>query len=152
MAEKLRRQQQNSFAKICQKFAKNLPILLICRRVRPAGGAAGARRRAARREGRRGGREGRRPGRGRAEGARPPLHRSRRARALCRFRETGARYLLTNVHCGADHGVGAAKTQFLRYAPYDYALPPFSLRRLLRVIEVNWEERTAFELFDLQAG
>ena len=58
-------------------------------------------------------------------------------RALRRFRETGAKYLLTNVHRGADHLKGAQKVGFLAYAPYDYGLPPFGLRRLAELIEVN---------------
>jgi len=69
-------------------------------------------------------------------------------RAIQRFAATGARYLLTNVHEGEDNFVGAEKTCHTTYIKYDYELPPFSLRRVARVIEYQGLN-TSFTLFEL---
>lgn len=69
-------------------------------------------------------------------------------RALQQFAQTGARYLLTNVHEGVDNFVGAEKTCHTTYIKYDYELPPFSLPKVLRVNEYQGLE-TSFTLFQL---
>jgi len=68
--------------------------------------------------------------------------------ALRRFVATGARYLLTNVHEGAENEEGYAKTCYTTYVHYDYELPPFNMRRVARVVEYQGP-RTAFSLFEL---
>jgi len=68
--------------------------------------------------------------------------------ALRRFAATGARYLLTNVHEGADNEEGNAKTCYTTYVHYDYELPPFNMRRIARIVEYQGL-RTAFSLFEL---
>jgi len=52
-----------------------------------------------------------------------------------RFRATGARYLLTSVHEGSDNALGYNKGCYTTYIKYDYELPPFSLKKLARIIE-----------------
>eukprot|EP00435_Cladocopium_sp_Y103_P007868 s1448_g2.t1 len=69
-------------------------------------------------------------------------------RALQQFAQTGARYLLTNVHEGVDNFVGAEKTCHTTYIKYDYELPPFSLPKVVRVNEYQGLE-TSFTLFQL---
>ncbi|CAJ1334749.1 unnamed protein product [Effrenium voratum] len=69
-------------------------------------------------------------------------------RALQRFAATGARFLLTNVHEGAENFLGAEKTCHTTYIKYDYELPPFSLRKVVRVVEYQGLQ-TCFALFEL---
>eukprot|EP00933_Yihiella_yeosuensis_P064611 TRINITY_DN6804_c1_g5_i2.p1 TRINITY_DN6804_c1_g5~~TRINITY_DN6804_c1_g5_i2.p1 ORF type:complete len:516 (+),score=89.26 TRINITY_DN6804_c1_g5_i2:154-1701(+) len=69
--------------------------------------------------------------------------------ALKRFAATGARYLLTNVHEGADNYEGAKKTCYTTYIHYDYELPPFNLQKVARIVEYQGV-RTSFTLFELQ--
>lgn len=69
-------------------------------------------------------------------------------RALQRFAQTGARYLLTNVHEGVNNLVGAEKTCHTTYIKYDYELPPFSLPKVARVNEYQGLD-TSFTLFEL---
>eukprot|EP00913_Durusdinium_trenchii_P016270 g15289.t2 len=71
-------------------------------------------------------------------------------RAIQRFAQTGARYLLTNVHEGVDNFVGAQKTCHTTYIKYDYELPPFSLPKVVRVIEYQGLE-TSYTLFKLNS-
>ncbi|CAE7236030.1 unnamed protein product [Symbiodinium pilosum] len=69
-------------------------------------------------------------------------------KAIQQFAATGARYLLTNVHEDVDNFVGAEKTCHTTYIKYDYELPPFSLRKVARVIEYQGLQ-TSFTLFEL---
>lgn len=52
------------------------------------------------------------------------------------------RYLVTNVHRGAPNNRGAHKGHHAHYAPYDYSLPPFNLRKICQLISINQEELT----------
>ncbi|CAE8652974.1 unnamed protein product [Polarella glacialis] len=70
--------------------------------------------------------------------------------SLRRFAATGARYLLTNVHEGADNFEGGRKTCYTTYIHYDYELPPFNMRKVASIIEYQGPG-TSFTLFDLQA-
>lgn len=65
-----------------------------------------------------------------------------------RFRETGARYLLTNVHEGSVNEEGYDKKCFTTYIKYDYELPPFNMKKITRLIEYQGLH-TSFCLFDL---
>lgn len=69
-------------------------------------------------------------------------------KALQRFRDTGARYLLTNVHEGAANEEGYAKTCYTTYIKYDYELPPFNMRKVASVIEYQGLN-TSYSLFEL---
>lgn len=69
-------------------------------------------------------------------------------RALQRFRDTGARYLLTNVHEGSANEEGSAKGCYTTYIRYDYELPPFNLKKVARVIEYQGP-RTSYSVFEL---
>jgi len=69
-------------------------------------------------------------------------------KAIQQFAATGARYLLTNVHEDVDNFVGAEKTCHTTYIKYDYELPPFSLRKIARVVEYQGLQ-TSFTLFEL---
>lgn len=68
--------------------------------------------------------------------------------AVGRFRATGARYLLTNVHHGSDNEEGSGKTCYTTYVKYDYELPPFGLRRLASIVEYQGPG-TSYALFAL---
>eukprot|EP00747_Dinoflagellata_sp_TGD_P019992 gnl/TRDRNA2_/TRDRNA2_127531_c1_seq1.p1 gnl/TRDRNA2_/TRDRNA2_127531_c1~~gnl/TRDRNA2_/TRDRNA2_127531_c1_seq1.p1 ORF type:complete len:192 (-),score=31.59 gnl/TRDRNA2_/TRDRNA2_127531_c1_seq1:39-575(-) len=70
--------------------------------------------------------------------------------ALLRMRRTGARYFLTNITRGAPNNRGAVKWTHANYAQYDYELPPFNLRKLCTLSEVNKDDWTEFAMFDLQ--
>jgi len=72
-------------------------------------------------------------------------------RTLARFRATGAKYLLTNVHQGAQNELGRRKACFTTYIRYDYELPPFNLKKLASIIEYQGP-RTSFSLFSLSAN
>ncbi|CAK9100905.1 unnamed protein product [Durusdinium trenchii] len=78
------------------------------------------------------------------------MHLEDALRAIQRFAQTGARYLLTNVHEGVDNFVGAQKTCHTTYIKYDYELPPFSLPKVVRVIEYQGLE-TSYTLFKLNS-
>lgn len=66
-----------------------------------------------------------------------------------RFRATGAKYLLTNVHEGAVNEEGYNKSCFTTYIKYDYELPPFSMKKVMRLIEYQGLN-TSFALFHLE--
>lgn len=69
--------------------------------------------------------------------------------AIRRFVATGAKYLLTNVHEGADNMEGLKKTCHTTYIKYDYSAPPFELNRIARVVEYQGLN-TSFTLYALQ--
>eukprot|EP00931_Biecheleriopsis_adriatica_P079264 TRINITY_DN52669_c0_g1_i1.p1 TRINITY_DN52669_c0_g1~~TRINITY_DN52669_c0_g1_i1.p1 ORF type:complete len:442 (-),score=56.29 TRINITY_DN52669_c0_g1_i1:19-1344(-) len=71
--------------------------------------------------------------------------------ALRNIQSTGARHLVTNVHRGSPNNRGASKGHHANYAPYDYALPPFNLRKLCRLVHINQEDWTEYALFALQS-
>mmetsp|Transcript_112734 Transcript_112734/g.352572 ORF Transcript_112734/g.352572 Transcript_112734/m.352572 type:complete len:473 (-) Transcript_112734:174-1592(-) len=70
--------------------------------------------------------------------------------ALDRFKATGARYLLTNVHEGAVNEEGYVKPCYTTYVKYDYELPPFNMKKVASVIEYQGLN-TSFSLFELNA-
>jgi len=70
-------------------------------------------------------------------------------RTLESFAQTGASYLLTNVHVGAQNEKGRNKTCFTTYIHYDYELPPFSMRKLASVVEYQGAG-TSYALFALR--
>eukprot|EP00435_Cladocopium_sp_Y103_P044849 s353_g12.t1 len=61
--------------------------------------------------------------------------------ALSAFRASGNRYLVTNIHRGAPNNQGATKGHHAHYAPYDYTLHPFNLRKLCPLLAINEEDR-----------
>merc|ERR1712106_182425 len=67
--------------------------------------------------------------------------------ALCRLRSTGAKYLLTNIARGAPNNRGALKSAHANYFPYDYSLPPFNLRKLTKLADINLEDWNEFAIF-----
>jgi len=69
-------------------------------------------------------------------------------KAMQRFRDTGARYLLTNVHEGSANEDGYAKDCYTTYVKYDYELPPFNMRKVASVIEYQGLN-TSYTLFEL---
>jgi len=69
-------------------------------------------------------------------------------KALQRFQDTGARYLLTNVHEGAANEDGYEKTCYTTYIKYDYELPPFNMRKVASIIEYQGLN-TSYTLFEL---
>eukprot|EP00434_Breviolum_minutum_P001028 symbB.v1.2.000902.t1/scaffold27.1/size414596/10 len=69
--------------------------------------------------------------------------------AVKAFQTSGARYLVTNIHRGAPNNLGASKGHHAHYAPYDYALPPFNLRKLCPLLSINKEDWTEYALFAL---
>lgn len=71
------------------------------------------------------------------------------AHAIARLRRTGSRYLMANITRGAPNFTGLHKGTHANYAQYDYALPPFNLRKLAQVAEINREDWTEFALFAL---
>jgi len=70
--------------------------------------------------------------------------------ALQHFQTTGARYFLANITRGSPNYLGARKAGHQNYVQYDFALPPFNLRKLCRLIDCNQEDWTEFALFALQ--
>eukprot|EP00930_Biecheleria_cincta_P013251 TRINITY_DN11911_c0_g1_i1.p1 TRINITY_DN11911_c0_g1~~TRINITY_DN11911_c0_g1_i1.p1 ORF type:complete len:457 (+),score=60.74 TRINITY_DN11911_c0_g1_i1:48-1418(+) len=70
--------------------------------------------------------------------------------ALCNLRSTKSRYLLTNIHRGSPNNRGASKGHHAHYAPYDYSLPPFNLKKLCALVQINQEDWTEYALFALQ--
>lgn len=68
--------------------------------------------------------------------------------ALRRFAATGARYLLTSVHEGADNSKGLNKNCFTTYIHYDYELPPFNMKKVASVIEYQGPQ-TSYTVFEL---
>lgn len=70
--------------------------------------------------------------------------------ALLHFQATGARYLLTNITRGSPNHLGAQKAGHQNFVQYDFALPPFNLRKLCRLIHCNQDDWTEFALFALQ--
>lgn len=70
--------------------------------------------------------------------------------AVCNLRSTKSRYLLTNIHRGAPNNRGAAKGAHAHYAPYDYSLPPFNLKKICPLVQINQEDWTEYALFALQ--
>ncbi|CAJ1417594.1 unnamed protein product [Effrenium voratum] len=70
--------------------------------------------------------------------------------ALRVLQSSGARYLVTNIHRGAPNNRGAAKGHHAHYAPYDYSLPPFNLRKLCPLVCINVEDWTEYALFALE--
>lgn len=77
------------------------------------------------------------------------MHLSDAMMALRRFAASKARYLLTNVHEGADNDEGNRKTCHTTYIKYDYELPPFSLKKVATITEYQGP-RTSYSLFALQ--
>eukprot|EP00929_Paragymnodinium_shiwhaense_P102041 TRINITY_DN65247_c0_g1_i1.p1 TRINITY_DN65247_c0_g1~~TRINITY_DN65247_c0_g1_i1.p1 ORF type:complete len:475 (+),score=70.98 TRINITY_DN65247_c0_g1_i1:49-1473(+) len=71
-------------------------------------------------------------------------------KAVERFRATGARYLLTNVHEGSENSLGNEKGCYTTYIKYDFSLPPFNLRRIATIIEYQGAQ-TSYSLFELNA-
>lgn len=71
-------------------------------------------------------------------------------RAVMHFQSTRAKYLVCNVTRGSRNLMGAAKGSHANYVHYDYEAPPFNLRRLAQLVEVNCKDRTEFSLFSLQ--
>lgn len=71
-------------------------------------------------------------------------------KAIQRFKDTGARLLLTNVHAGADNFLGADKACFTTYIKYDYERQPFNMTRIARIIEYQGKD-TFYDLFALQS-
>lgn len=69
--------------------------------------------------------------------------------ALAAFRASGNRYLVTNLHRGAPNHQGATKGHHAHYAPYDYTLPPFNLRKLCPLLTINQEDWTEYAIFAL---
>lgn len=65
-----------------------------------------------------------------------------------RFAATGAKYLLTSVHQGSQNELGRDKRCYTTYIKYDYALPPFNLRKVADVIEYQGLE-TSYTLYEL---
>lgn len=70
--------------------------------------------------------------------------------ALCRLRSTGAKYLVANIARGAPNNRGARKLTHANYYPYDYSLPPFNLRKLAKLADINFDDWTEFSIFQLQ--
>eukprot|EP00933_Yihiella_yeosuensis_P032696 TRINITY_DN26326_c0_g1_i1.p1 TRINITY_DN26326_c0_g1~~TRINITY_DN26326_c0_g1_i1.p1 ORF type:complete len:476 (-),score=89.21 TRINITY_DN26326_c0_g1_i1:81-1448(-) len=70
--------------------------------------------------------------------------------ALQQLQSTGARYLVTNITRGSPNNLGAKKRHHANYAQYDYSLPPFNLRKLARLVDLNREDWTEFALFDFK--
>ncbi|CAE7595545.1 unnamed protein product [Symbiodinium natans] len=68
--------------------------------------------------------------------------------ALHCFRRA-SRYLVTNIHREAPNNMGASKGHHAHYAPYDYSLPPFNLRKICQLVPINHEDWTEFALFAL---
>lgn len=69
--------------------------------------------------------------------------------ALSAFRASGNRFLVTNIHRGAPNKQGATKGHHAHYAPYDYTLPPFNLRKLCPLLTINQEDWTEYAIFAL---
>ncbi|CAK9081033.1 unnamed protein product [Durusdinium trenchii] len=70
-------------------------------------------------------------------------------RALHVLQSSGTRYLVTNIHRGAPNQLGETKGHHAHYAPYDYSLPPFNLRKLCQLVSINLEDWTEYALFAL---
>lgn len=68
--------------------------------------------------------------------------------AVERFRATGAKLLLTNVHHNASNEDGRKKTCYTTYVKYDYELPPFNMKRLSTIVEYQGVG-TSYSLFAL---
>lgn len=69
--------------------------------------------------------------------------------AVHRLVSSGSKYLLVNIVRNARNQMGANKGHHANYAQYDYALPPFNLRKLAQVIEINREDWSEFALYAL---
>lgn len=74
------------------------------------------------------------------------------AHALCNLRSTKSKYLMTNIHRGSPNNLGAKKGAHAHYAPYDYSLPPFNLKKLCSLVQINQDDWTEYALFALQPG
>jgi len=70
--------------------------------------------------------------------------------ALRRLADAGSTYLLANIVRGSCNSMGAGKGAHANYAHYDYSLPPFNLRKLAQVVEINKEDWSEFALFALR--
>eukprot|EP00931_Biecheleriopsis_adriatica_P108941 TRINITY_DN83208_c0_g1_i1.p1 TRINITY_DN83208_c0_g1~~TRINITY_DN83208_c0_g1_i1.p1 ORF type:complete len:449 (+),score=68.40 TRINITY_DN83208_c0_g1_i1:105-1451(+) len=68
--------------------------------------------------------------------------------AIERFRATGAKYFLTNVHHNSENEDGRGKTCYTTYAKYDYELPPFNMDKVASIVEYQGIG-TSFSLYRL---
>jgi len=71
--------------------------------------------------------------------------------AVRTLQTTGARYLVVNIHRGAPNLLGEKKGGHQNYAPYDFALPPFNLCKLHKLVDCNSDDWTEYSLFALQS-
>lgn len=69
--------------------------------------------------------------------------------AVNRLAKAGSKYLLVNIVRSACNLIGASKGHHANYAQYDYSLPPFNLRKIAPVVEINREDWSEFAIYEL---